>query len=99
VLERLLARVLDSRFADSATDQVLASEELRRIVAHVAASEEVRTALQAQSAGLATEVAGEVRDRTNTIDDALERSVRRLLRRRPRAAPVAEIVDDTVTPA
>ena len=95
-LERLLARALDSRFADSATDQVLASDELRRVVAHVAGSEEVRGALQIQSAGLATEVADEVRDRTTTVDDALERAVRRLLRRRPRTAPVAEIVDERV---
>lgn len=92
-LERLLARVLASRFADRATDQLLASDELRRIVAYVARSEEVRGALQAQSAGLATEVAGEIRDRSSTVDDALERRARRLLRRRPRTVPVAEVAD------
>jgi hypothetical protein len=92
-LERLLARALASRFADAATEQVLASDELRRVVAHVAASDEVRQALSAQSAGLATDVADEIRDRTTTADDVLERGVRRILRRRPRGAPTTEIAD------
>jgi hypothetical protein len=95
-LERLLARALASRFADSATEQMLASDELRRVVAHVAASEEVRGALESQTAGLATEVAEGVRDRTATVDDSLERTVRRLLRRRPRDAPVTEVVDEGI---
>jgi hypothetical protein len=92
-LERVVARTLASRFADAATEQVLASDELRRVVAHVAASDEVRQALSAQSAGLATDMADEIRDRTTTADDVLERGVRRILRRRPRSAPTTEIAD------
>jgi hypothetical protein len=95
-LERIMARALDSRFAESLTDQILASDELRRIVAHIARSEDVRVALQAQSVGLADEVAGEVRERTMGVDDAMERTARRLLRRRAVANPVVEVADDLV---
>lgn len=89
-LERLLSRVLDSRFADAATDQVLASEEFERVVAHIASSDEVRAALQRQSESMAGEVADGLRDRTATVDDRLERTARRLLRRRARAVVVAD---------
>jgi hypothetical protein len=87
-LEALLVRVMQSTLVDDLTEQVLASEELQRIVEHVAQSEEVRRALRAQSAGLADEVAGEMRTRSASADDAAERFAHRLLhpRRRPRPA-------------
>jgi hypothetical protein len=68
---------------------VLASEELERVVAHIASSDEVRAALQRQSESMAGEVADGLRDRTATVDDRLERTARRLLRRRARAVVVA----------
>jgi hypothetical protein len=81
-LERVLERVLDSRLADEMTDRVLASDELQRVVSHIAQSDEVRTALTQQSAGLANEVADQVRSRTVAADDVAERFARRILRRR-----------------
>jgi hypothetical protein len=95
-LERLVGGTLGSAFTQSATDQLLASDELRRIVAQVARSEDVRAALQDQSLGLATEVAGGVRERTVGVDETLERSARRLLRRRRRSAPVIDVDDEAL---
>src|SRR3954451_15946880 len=88
-VEAFIVRVMQSTLVDDLTDQVLASEELQRVVEHVAQSEEVRRALRAQSAGLADEVAGEMRTRSAAADDAAERFARRLLRRRrPRPGPL-----------
>jgi hypothetical protein len=97
-LERLLERVLASRFALSATDQLLASEELRMVVGHVAASPEVRDALHAQTHGLVDDMSDQLRDRSASVDDRIEGVARRLLRRRPHAAPFATF-DDGAAPA
>ena len=86
-LEAFIVRVMQSALVDDLTDQVLASEELQRVVEHVAQSEEVRRALRAQSAGMADEVAGEMRSRSAAADDAAERFARRLLRRRRHRPP------------
>lgn len=81
-LERLVLRVADSQLVDALTDRVLASPELHRIVGQIAESEEVRAALNEQSRGLAEDVGDSLRTRSVTADDAAERAVRRLLRRR-----------------
>src|SRR4051812_338472 len=75
------------RVLDELVDRLLASDQLQRVVTHIARSPEVREALAAQSFGLADEVAGSVRVRTASADDAAERVARRLLRRRPGIAP------------
>ena len=85
--EPLVGSALDSPALDRIVDRVLESEQLHRIVAHVAAYTEVRAALAAQSAGLANEVAGEVRSRAAKGDDRAEHFARRLLHRRPIAPP------------
>lgn len=87
-----------SRFAQSATDQVLASEELRRVVRHVARSEEVRDALHAQTHGLIDDAGDQLRDRTAAVDDRMEGAARRLLRRHARPAPLASF-DEGPAPA
>ena len=92
-LERLVARTLESRFAHHVTTEILASDELRQVLDHVVRSDEVRAGLQSQSAGLATEVADEVRQRSMDADDTLERTARRLLRRRRVQAPTTEVSD------
>ena len=94
--EEVVEHVLASQLAESITERVLASEELHRIVSHVARSDEVRAALTAQSEGLARDVAGEVRSRTVTADDRLERRARRLLHRRERVPGV--VLDDGAGP-
>jgi hypothetical protein len=72
-VERLLADVLDS----AAVDRVVTS-----VLERVADSPDVRRAVAQQSAGLADEVAEQVRTRAAVGDDAAERLARRLLRRR-----------------
>jgi hypothetical protein len=93
VLDRLMAQTLASRFAHEATDRLLTSDELQQIVGEIARSDDVRAALQDQSAGLATEVADDLRDRTMDLDEVLERGARRLLRRRRRSSPVVAVDD------
>jgi hypothetical protein len=63
-------------------NRALYSKELDRVVSHIAESDQVRTALTQQSAGLADEVADQLRARTIAADDMLERFARALLRRR-----------------
>jgi hypothetical protein len=97
-LEHVFERALASRFAQAATDQLLASDELRRVVGHVARSDEVRDALASQTHGLVDDVGDQLRDRTSTADDRIEGVARRLLRRRARTAPFA-VFDEGPTPA
>jgi hypothetical protein len=71
-----------ARAVDEAVDRVLASEQLHRVVSHIAESREVREALAAQPASMAGEVADAVRARTASADDVADRVARRLLHRR-----------------
>jgi hypothetical protein len=97
-LEQVFERALASRFAQAATDQLLASEELKRVVGHVARSEEVREALASQTHGLVDDVSDQLRDRTANVDDRMEGVARRLLRRHARVAPLASF-DEGPSPA
>jgi hypothetical protein len=76
-------RSLESELMRATTEQLLDSEEMTRIVERVANSPELRSAVAAQSVGLADEVAEQVRVRAAAGDDVAERLARRLLRRRP----------------
>jgi hypothetical protein len=51
------------------------------VIEHVASSPEVRAALTQQGTTLAQELAGDIRARAGTLDDATERTVRGWLRR------------------
>jgi hypothetical protein len=81
---RDVSRVLESPRLLELTDDFLRSEEMQRVVEHVASSPELRRALARQSSGLAGELAVGVRTRTESLDDAAERKVCRLTRRPPR---------------
>ena len=87
IADRLLAPdVLDSRLLLEITDRVMASEEIEHVIAHIASSPELRAAMAEQSAGLAEEMVAGVRQRTVSLDDVAERTVRGWLRR-PRPQP------------
>jgi hypothetical protein len=87
IADRLLAPdVLDSPVLLEITDRVMASEEMQRVIAHIASSPELRAAMAEQSAGLAEEMVAGVRQRTVSMDDVAERAVRGWLRR-PRPQP------------
>jgi hypothetical protein len=73
------------RLLVQATDRVLNGPEMQRVIAHVAASPDVRAALTKQSTSLAEEMAESMRSRAERLDDAAERTVRGWLRR-PRPA-------------
>jgi hypothetical protein len=82
--ERLALEIARSRTVDRLVDHVLASEQLDRVVSQIAESDQVRGALTAQSAGLADEVADQLRARTMAADELLERLARSVIRRRGR---------------
>jgi hypothetical protein len=69
------------RLMVQATDRALRGPELQRVIEHVAASPEVRAALQHQSTTLAEEMAQSLRRRAENLDDVAERTVRGWLRR------------------
>jgi len=87
-MEELVRRQAESLIDDLADDPRLAEvirEQGDRYIEHLQEnSEAIRALVQSQSAGLASEVADSVRERTVTADTLLERFVRSVLRRRPR---------------
>ncbi len=64
----------------------MASEEMNHLVAHLASSPELRAAISEQTSGLADDMVVGVRERTVTLDEVAERTVRGWLRR-PRVRP------------
>jgi hypothetical protein len=80
--ERLVARVIQGRLLEEAVSCLLESEELWVLVDEIARSPAVTDAISHQSAGLAEEVSGVVRRRSRLFDAQLERTARRVLRRR-----------------
>jgi hypothetical protein len=83
-LQELVASLFESRLLDEVVARLLQSEELWRVVDEIARSPAVTDAITQQSFGFADQVAGEVRDRSRSADALVERTTRRLLRRRPR---------------
>jgi hypothetical protein len=82
IADRLLAPdVLDSRLMLEITDRVMASDEMQRVIAHIASSPELRSAIAEQTTGLADEMVAGVRQRTVSMDEVAERTVRGWLRR------------------
>jgi hypothetical protein len=82
IADRLLAPdVLDSPLLLEITDRVMASDEMQRVIAHIASSPELRAAITEQTSGLTEEMVAGVRQRTVSMDDVAERTVRGWLRR------------------
>jgi hypothetical protein len=80
-----VADALDSPVVVQVTERFLASVEMQSAVAHIAATPELRQALKEQSSGLAEEMVGGLRRRSEAIDEVAERTVRGWWRRpRPR---------------
>ena len=82
VLDRLLAEGIDRQLVDTIVERMLESEELWLVVEEIVRSPAVTQAIGQTSAGLADQVAGQVRARSLHADERLERVARRLLRRR-----------------
>jgi hypothetical protein len=80
-----VANALDSPVVIEITERFLASVEMQSAVAHIAATPELRQALREQSSGLAEEMVGGIRRRSEALDEKAERTVRGWWRRpRPR---------------
>jgi len=90
VLERVAAELADSGALDSAVEKALASTRTKQMVERlvnspefkqalkdVVSSREVRKALTEQSAGLAEDLAGDIRRRSVELDVSMEARVRR----------------------
>jgi hypothetical protein len=91
-VQRLVTQVVESRVVEDAVARIIDdaaarlpdSEAMWALIDVIARSPAVTDAITQQGVGFADQVAGEVRDRSRTVDDRLERAARRLLRRRPR---------------
>ncbi|HEX4718526.1 MAG TPA: hypothetical protein VH300_08345 [Thermoleophilaceae bacterium] len=80
-----VANALDSPVVIEVTERFLASGEMQSAVAHIAATPELRQALREQSSGLAEEMVGGLRRRSQSMDETAERTVRGWWRKpRPR---------------
>ena len=80
-VDAAVVAALDSRLVLELTDRILESPGMQRAVEHVASTPELRRALAEQSGGLAEDLVGGLRQRSESIDEAAERVVRRWLRR------------------
>ena len=85
-VERLVAGALESQVVSDVTDQVIESAEIQRLIEEIGSSPAVRAALSRQSTTFAEETAAVVRHRLERLDDAVERVVHRVLRRKPTPA-------------
>ena len=93
-MQRLVVQVVESRVVEDAVTRLIDdaaarlpdSEAMWALIDVIAQSPAVLDAIAQQGAGFADQVAGEVRDRSRTVDERLERIARRLLRRR--AGPI-----------
>jgi hypothetical protein len=81
-VDKAVADALDSRLVIELTDRILLSREMQRAVEHLASAPELRRALAEQSSGLADDMVDGLRQRSESMDEAAERTVRRWLRRR-----------------
>ncbi len=84
-VEAALVEALDSELVDRVWDKLLASDEVQRLVERIAEAPEVRSAITAQGVGFLDDIRREVRKAARHLDDIVERIVRTVLRRGPRA--------------
>jgi uncharacterized RDD family membrane protein YckC len=73
---QLVKRILDSDVADDAWAEVLASDQVQKLVERIAGAPEIRAAIASQGAGLITDIGVRLTVITEHFDDAMERVVR-----------------------
>jgi hypothetical protein len=89
-VERIVARIIESpvvqeaiaRVVDDVVERLRDSEALWRLIDDVVQSPVVTDAIAHQGAGFADQVNDQIRERSRTVDEKLERAAWRLLRRR-----------------
>lgn len=96
--ERELHRLMEVGRAEEEHSQVLFQTAIRTTtqstIHEITSNTEVRELVQQQSMGVATEIVEEIREHGISLDNFIERNVRRLLRLRPRyELPLAPFAD------
>lgn len=89
-VERAAVKILDSELVDHVWDRLLASDEAQKLVERIAEAPEVRAAIASQGVGLLDDIGRQVRRIAGHLDDAIERTVRRLIGR-PRVQPTEHV--------
>ncbi|MBV8952887.1 MAG: hypothetical protein JO179_02045 [Solirubrobacterales bacterium] len=85
--KRLIDTFFDSGVFDRLVERLLTSDALWYLVDEIAASPAVTAAISQQGLGFADQVGEEVRTRSRSADDWLERAARRLIHRHPKSPP------------
>jgi uncharacterized RDD family membrane protein YckC len=75
-IAQLVKRILASDAADQAWAEILASDQLQKLVERIAGAPEIRAAITAQGAGLLSDIGIRLTVITEHFDDAMERVVR-----------------------
>ncbi len=89
--ERLVAQVVDSPVFETAVARLIENDGLWLLVEQIAQSPAVTAAISQQGVGFANQMAGVVREHSQSADDRLERLARRLSRRgRDEPGPAGE---------
>jgi uncharacterized RDD family membrane protein YckC len=90
-VEATVKRAIDSEVADRIWEDILASDKAQMLVERIAEAPEVRVALASQGVGLISDLGRQVARVTSAVDDFIERTLRRLFRRAPRAEPTDHV--------
>ena len=84
-------RALDTEVADRVWAEILASPKAQMLVERIAEAPEVRAAITEQGMGLVTDLGRHLTAVTERLDDALERTAHRLMRRPPVEEETTEV--------
>ena len=90
-IEATVSRAIDSEVADRIWEDLLSSDKAQMLVERIAEAPEVRVALASQGVGLLSDLGRQISRAASTVDDFVERTLRRLFRRRPRVAPTDHV--------
>ena len=82
-----LVEALDSELIDDLWHRLLASQQTQQLIERVAEAPEVRAAIASQGVGLLGDIGRQIARLARSLDDAVELSLRRALRRRRRSLP------------
>lgn len=85
LLEEAVARALASPAVERSWQHLLDSDEVQQLIERIAQAPEVRAALASQGIGLVEDLGRQLGGVTRELDDAIERVVRSVTRRAPRA--------------
>ena len=87
----VVIRALDTEVADRVWAEILASPKAQMLVERIAEAPEVRAAITEQGMGLVTDLGHHLTAVTERLDDALERTAHRLMRRPPAEEETTEV--------